>query len=667
MFFETEINFGGEGGLYAELVRNRDFEALGRGNLGDDADAEPIPMDLKREEVSEVLYKRIVSRRNLQPEDSLGLDPNEPPAVNASYKPWVAEGTDVSVSIATGDAPFPTNPHVLSVQTTYPFSGVSNPGYWGMGLRPGGVYNLSLYSKAVTASPVLSVALHCGGSEAADTLLVAVKLLPTANWQKMTVQMTVPTAVVPGCDYATSSLQVLAESQATFLLDHVSLFPADAALGIFRKDLFDLLKEFAPPQLRIPGGNYMEGTGNRTRWNWQNTIGESQARPGHYNTAWQYWVTDGIGLPEMLKLCEAIGAEPLLAVYTGYTLAGRYEPIADSQWIVDAAEALVEYVNGSTSTTWGARRLSDGIPNGVTPYALEVGNEEAHMGVEGYPGHYQIITQALWGANPTLRIVASGYLALQNRPNRTSQCFPCVGGCGMDAQRCDSWDEHTYDNNGGMAALYDAYDNYLDPAVCHTLNNTRCPDVNVLEYACRQYQNVECALAEASFLLGLERNGNFVTATAYAPLFTNIHGQQWGQDLINFDTVGSFALPSYYLQKMLKGYGQGATILKSEAAGNVTGTTWNASVTRTTSATNIKILNYGDIPLNVSVSFVETPVLKINTAAEILSGGTQGKGKQNTLIDPTAVVAESFNATIVSDGDTQTVTIPPNSVVVLSA
>eukprot|EP01061_Rhynchopus_euleeides_P031143 TRINITY_DN515_c0_g1_i1.p1 TRINITY_DN515_c0_g1~~TRINITY_DN515_c0_g1_i1.p1 ORF type:complete len:707 (+),score=272.89 TRINITY_DN515_c0_g1_i1:50-2170(+) len=661
MFFETEINFGGEGGLYAEMVRNRDFEALGRGNVGAADEEGPLPNEVKREEVSDALFERIVKKRKLSQADLVGLDPNEPPASTTDFRPWTTVGS-ADAGIVVNDAPFATNPHVLVLTALAPGGGISNPGYWGMHIRSNMTYKLSLYARLVDGTSALNVQLLCGSRVVAT----GPTMHPTATWAQYEATLTVAASEAP-CANKEGTLNVLASAAGTVLLDHVSLFPGDAALGLFRKDLYDLLHDFAPAQMRSPGGNYMEGTGNRTRWNWQDTLGPREQRAGHYNTAWGYWVTDGLGLSELLKLSQSIGAEPLMAVFTGFTLNRQYVPLEDSGYIVDAAMALIEYLNGTASTTWGAKRVADGIADPVWPFALEVGNEEQLMGKEGYQGHYKLITDSIWAKYPSIRVVSNGLMILTGGQNRSTTCYPCIGGCGYEPARCDSWDEHTYDSFSGMAALYDVYDNYLSASVCVTQDGKRCPNVNVLEYASRTAPTLEAALAEASFLLGLERNANFVVATAYAPLFTHQSGQQWNQDLINFVSNASFALPSYYLQVMLRQHAVGES-LKVAAGGVVDSTTWNASASLDNGALHVKILNYGPQPLAVDVSFGGFKSASLGTTGQVLAGTNIGeKDAANTLENPKAVVPQSvtLNVTTISPVHQQ-VTVPAYSFTVLT-
>lgn len=210
-------------------------------------------------------------------------------------------------------------------------------------------------------------------------------------------------------------------------MDHVSVFPSDAVGGLFRRDLFEQLQKLNMGFIRMPGGNYLEGTGERTRWDWKGTAMARQRRSGHYNSAWGYWVTDGMGVYEQLRLAELLGTEAQMAVYTGYSMGAQYNLSG-----VFAAEAveLLEFCNGDASTPYGAQRARMGhaAPFGVG--RLEVGNEELDM--DGYTTQYERITSAVWEQQRNVTVVASGRWGPPIAGN------PCLSA----GVRCDLWDDH---------------------------------------------------------------------------------------------------------------------------------------------------------------------------------------------------------------------------------
>ena len=331
MFIETEINHGGEGGLYAEMIPNRDFETLGRGIIPSVHSKGSRPDTIK---------------------DTPGLDPREPPANKTDYRPWWPTDEDVLLSIVN-DAPFPQNPHSIEVTTTSPAQGLSNPGYWGLSLRKGLRYTFNFYAKLTTAQ-TLSVGAQLSCNGIAQT--VTWTPLSGAGWARYSGNLTIPQD--HGCEDGV--LSVLLSEAGTVRLDGVSLFPGDAVAGLFRSDIYALLERFAPPMIRLPGGTYIEGTGLRTRWNWKNTLGTALERPGHYNSIWGYWVTDGFGVYEMLALCKALKAAPLFVLFTGFSFNSSIPYPAAGEYAEEAVK-LLEYVNGDHNTHFGSLRAQHGI------------------------------------------------------------------------------------------------------------------------------------------------------------------------------------------------------------------------------------------------------------------------------------------------------------------
>ena len=137
-----------------------------------------------------------------------------------------------------------------------------------------------------------------------------------------------------------------------------------------------MLAALQPAVFRVPGGNYLEGNTDATRFEWSNTIGPMQDRPGHYNSAWGYWSTDGMGLDEYLQMAEEVGASPILAVFAGYTLNGSSDTgttLAND--VTDAVNEL-HYVLDPVTTTWGAERAANGHPAPYNVNYVEIGNED---------------------------------------------------------------------------------------------------------------------------------------------------------------------------------------------------------------------------------------------------------------------------------------------------
>jgi len=430
---------------------------------------------------------------------------------------------------------------------------------------------------------------------------------------------------------------------ASILLDGLSLLPMDSVGGLWRPDVYDKVAALKPGFIRMPGGNYLEGTGMRTRWDWKATLGPREERAGHYNSAWGYWVTDAVGLHELLSICESLDSVPQLSVYTGYSMGREYVPLNRSWQFAQDALDLVEYATGSPESPYGKLRAAAGHPapfTTVEKLRLEVGNEEARMGAEDYPAHYQLITNALWKRYPNLTVVASG------RWNGAVPASPCLTG-----QRCDAWDDHYYRTPDQMAAMGHEYDSY----------NRSWPDVFVGEFAANVggQMTLQAGVSEAIFMLGFEVNGDKVKSASFAPMLRNVNATQWAYDLINFDAYRSaYALPSYYMQTMFR-EAAGEYLLESTLSTNSTALA-TASLQGQDLIIKIAWYNESATTLNVSLkgfgSFRSDALLTTLTSQD-------GADAVNSFEAPEAVVPTQSKATISDAG--VVISIPAWSISVL--
>lgn len=293
-----------------------------------------------------------------------GLDPGEPPAIPSDYRPWGPVGS-ARLATSTNMSLFSTNPTVLSVATTCMtppcLAGVRNPGYWGIGVKAGESYKLTFFAR-VQRGPVRLQGRLVSPAGAVLGLTQAIALQDP--WTQYSATITAD-ATEP---HASFELVSIGDASVTFALEGVSLFPADAVAGLFRRDLFDAVAALRPGFVRCPGGNYLEGTGPRTRWNWKSTIGPKEQRPGHYNSAWGYWVTDGMGLYEQLLLVELLGSQGQLGIFTGYSMGQPYIALNDSAVFAQDALDLLQFANGPVWSPYGSARAESGhaAPFGLT-------------------------------------------------------------------------------------------------------------------------------------------------------------------------------------------------------------------------------------------------------------------------------------------------------------
>jgi alpha-N-arabinofuranosidase len=359
-YMTEEINYSYDGGLYAELVRNRAF----------------------KEDPKEPVHWQLVQEGGGA--GTMALDPSQP------FNAAIATSLKLTVTQAAG------NQRV----------GIANDGFWGIPVQPNTRYRASLYAKAAAgfAGP-LTVAIV--SSNGATTHARAQIPRITASWQKYQVTLTTG-KVAPSAE---NRLVISTGSAGTVWFGFVSLFPPtyNNRPNGNRIDIMQILAGLRPAFLRFPGGNYLEGNTIATRFDWKKTIGDISERPGHMNDAWRYWSSDGMGLLEFLLWCEDLKMKPVLGVYAGYSLRQvRVKAGPDLQVYVQEALEEIEYVMGDSSTTWGARRAKDGHPAPFQLEYVEVGNEDQFDREAGsYEGRFAQFYDAIRAKYPQLKILSS--------------------------------------------------------------------------------------------------------------------------------------------------------------------------------------------------------------------------------------------------------------------
>jgi alpha-N-arabinofuranosidase len=353
-----EINFSYDGGLYAEMVRNRTFRDSWEG----------VPYWYVLEEGN--------ARAKMEIEHQSG--PSE--ALKSSLR----------LDVEQADAKNP--------------AGVLNVGWWGMPLRPGSSYKGSFYAKADTGGlgPVtVSLVEDNSGKTVATTRVDGL----TTAWSQYEFALKTG-AIAPS---AANHLVLSVGHAGTLWLDLVSLFPPtyhDRVNGN-RIDLMEKLAAMHPAFLRFPGGNYLEGDHISERYEWKKTIGPLVDRPTH-PSPWRYHSSDGMGLLEFLGWCEDLKMQPVLAVYAGYSLMGEHvNPGADLEPYVQDALDELEYVTGGTGTKWGAERAKDGHPEAFKLTYVEIGNEDWFDKSGSYDERYAQFYKAIKAKYPDLQLIAT--------------------------------------------------------------------------------------------------------------------------------------------------------------------------------------------------------------------------------------------------------------------
>ena len=452
--------------------------------------------------------------------------------------------------------------------------GISNSGYFGVAIAPSTSYSVQFYAKA---SPGFTGPLTVDLESTTGTVFATATISSiTSSWAEYTVTLTT------GVNTPTTSTNLFVISTnstsangATIWFGATYLYPPsyDDASNHLRIDLMQMLAALKPAVFRVPGGNYLEGDTYATRFEWSNTVGPVQDRPGHFNSAWGYWSTDGMGLDEYLQMAEEVGASPILAVYAGYTLDGSSDTgttLAND--VTDAVDEL-HYVLDPTTTVWGAERAANGHPAPYDVNYVEIGNEDFFSTT--YSTRYPLFYNAIHAAFPQLQIIATS---------------TDTGGSPYNVL-----DEHFYETPQWFEANSDYFDDVARGS----------SQIMIGEYASDQgspTNDMESALGDASWLLGLERNSDLVTMSSYAPLWANVNGLQWTPDLIGFNNTTSYGSPSYYAQLILS-QNHGTTVVSDTVSGagglqtlvTKTGTTYYVTVINTLGTANTTTINLSGV------------------------------------------------------------------------
>ncbi len=485
IFFE-EINHAADGGLWSEMVSNRSFED-----------------------------------NDYQPEN------------------WWGDG-NTQIELGTSNLMNSAQSQYMHVIPSASGADIRNGGYWGMRLDGQTSYTLTFFARADAAFST-TLKAYLLDYDSGSVLLSASKNISIGTtWKK--ISLTIPDANrISGKAFL--SLQTTSANE--FDIDVVSLMPAETYKGHgCRKDLAQMLEDLKPRFMRFPGGCYVEGeytenNGERNRFEWKKTIGPIEERPGHWNINWKYRSSDAFGFHEMLQLSEDLGAVPLFVVNVG--LGHKWnQPIDDLDEFIQEALDAIEYANGATTTTWGAKRAANGHPEPFGLKYIEIGNENYQNSIWNnneqsyqYPDRYYMFYQAIKAKYPDIVCIGNVESWGTDDPSwRNSYPVEVV-------------DEHYYRNPSWFVSNYEKYDTY----------DRNGPKIYPGEYAVTQSfgttGNLAAALGEAVYMQGMERNSDIVTMASYAPIFVNVNDQKWMPDMIRFDATNSYGTPSYYVQKLM--------------------------------------------------------------------------------------------------------------------
>jgi alpha-N-arabinofuranosidase len=599
-----EINHAYDGGLYAELVRNRAF-------LDDAATAAHWSL--------------------IQADGStatMALDPKEP--LNATI------GTSLRLNVtraSTGHA-----------------AGITNEGYWGIPVQPNTRYRASFYAKAApgfTGPVAVSIQSDDGRTIYATETVTGLM----SAWKQYA--LTLQTDKVTPTAKARYVLTV--DRPGTVWFSLMSLFPPtfkDQPNG-FRPDIMQMMVDMKPKFLRFPGGNYLEGDQIADRFEWKKTIGPLPERPGHL-APWGYRSSDGLGLHEFLLWCEDMNAEPVLAVYAGYSLKGAHvNPGPDLEPYVQDALDEIEYVMGPATSNWGSMRAKAGHPAPFKLTYVEVGNEDWFDKSGSYDHRFAQFNTAIKERYPQLKVIST-------------VGFEQPEGLRVHSVKPDVLDEHYYRTVDIFLKMargqYEKYDR-------------RGPEIFVGEWAAYETPfepwnarsrgepptpNLRAAIGDAAFMTQMEKNSDIVVMNCYAPMFVNVNpgARQWRPNLIGYDGLHVYGSPSYYAIKMFS-TNLGDEILKT----TTTDTNVLTSVTRDGKSGMIyaKLVNASEADAPIQITVTGAGSLASTATALTLSADPQAT---NAIDTPERVVPVKSTVTGVKSGFTYTV--PKHGIVVLT-
>jgi len=598
IFFE-DINYGADGGLYAEMVKNRSFEF---------------------------------------PQSLLG---------------WTTFG-NVEVK---NDGPFANNPHY--VRLSYPGhdekrTGMDNEGFFGFGLKKDADYRFSVWARAAAGNATESIRIEF--IDPTSTILSSQNItVDSKEWKKYQVVLK-STTLEPK-----ARLRIFLSSKGSLDLEHVSVFPVDTWKGRengLRKDLAQALYDLKPGVFRFPGGCIVEGTEINDRYQWKNTVGQVENRKSNMNR-WEYTFPNrffpdyrqsyGMGFYELFQLSEEIGAEPLPVISCGLVCQFQNKDVKAhvsvnelNPYVQDALD-LIEFANGDVNTKWGKVRADMGHPASFNLKMMAVGNEQWGS---LYPERLEPFIKAIRSKYPTFKIIGTA------GPSPDGKDFD-FGWSEMKRLKTDLVDEHYYKDPQWFLSNAKRYDNY----------DRKGPKVFAGEYACHpknRKNNFESALSEAAFMTGFERNADVVHMCTYAPLFAHVDGWQWKPDLIWFDNLRSVRSANYYVQQ-LYGHNVGTNVLTTVenklALAGQDGIYASSALDKTKNEIILKIANTSDVAKKISYSFNGLKAAeRIGTQTTLKS---ENPDQENTLDNPNAVVPTTKDIKV--SGNTLEVELAPKS------
>lgn len=596
IFFE-DINYAADGGLYAEMVKNRSFEF---------------------------------------PQHLMG---------------WKTFG---NVTLQD-DGPFDKNPHYVRLQYAghpHKHTGIENEGFFGIATQKDATYRFSVWARCPEGGASRLQVQFVDNATMGENQCYSEGNITVEGkeWKKYTVQIKADRTMSKAA-LRIFLRNVKGQTITTTDLEHVSLFPTDTWKGRengMRKDLAQALADLKPGVFRFPGGCIVEGTDLNTRYQWKNTVGPVENRPLNENR-WEYtfahrffpdyFQSYGLGFFEYFQLCEDFGCEALPVISCG--LSCQYQnDIRDEKkvhvavdsldsYIQDALD-LIEFANGTTDTKWGKVRADMGHPAPFNLKFLGVGNEQwDYKNNPAFTARLKKFLDVLKKKHPEIRYIGT------TGPDSEGEKFDILQPK-MKELKVDFYDEHFYRNEAWFldAKNRHRYDNY----------DRKGPKVFAGEYAChgsgKKWNHFNASLLEAAFMTGIERNADVVSMATYAPLFAHVEGWQWRPDMIWYDNLRSFKSCSYYVQQLYSLY-KGTNVLSLKMNGKAVagdedqnGLFASSVSDKKTDEIYVKIVNISRQPQPVQVTLKG---LKRVTSAKAVYLGSNDPMAENSLDNPEKV------------------------------
>jgi len=582
LFFE-DINFAADGGLYAEMIKNRSFEF-----------------------------------------DKPLMGWEQPNTKRSSMN------MNSGVATPIKEAKNQTNTNFCRILVNDPKGyEIINEGFRGMGVKKDAKYNFSLKA-ANHGEAIKKIIIQLIDKD--KKVIGETSIVPTSNeWKSYSAQFTATQTE------AKAKLKITFEGTGTIDLDMISLFPDDTWMhrkNGLRKDLVQLLYDMKPGFLRFPGGCIVEGRTLADRYQWKKSVGNVEDRRTMMNR-WNvefnhkqtpdYFQSFGLGFYEYFQLSEDIGATPLPILSCGMACQYNTGELAEMEeldpYVQDALD-LIEFANGSETTSWGKLRAEMGHPKPFNLKYIGVGNEQWGP---AYIERYKVFEKAIKDKYPNITIVSG------SGPSPSGEFFD-FGMKELKKLNAELIDEHYYESPKWFRENATRYDKY----------DRKGPKIFAGEYAAQSVSganpnnrnNWECAFSEAAFMTGLERNAEVVNMTSYAPLMAHEEAWQWTPDMIWFNNLQAYGSANYYVQKLFSN-NKGTDLLAITKNGKqVSGENdlyASAVKDANTKEIIIKLVNTSSAKQEVSVDLKGE---KLTSAGSIITLASSSLQDENTFDNP---------------------------------